>query len=35
MRGEMTWNEWFLGNLVLDIEEDNSPSQFKPIKCLF
>ena len=21
MRGEMTWNEWFLGNLVLDIEE--------------
>ena len=20
MRGEMTWNEWFLGNLVLDSE---------------
>lgn len=35
MRGEMTWNEWFLGNLVLDIEEDNSLPTLNPSSTYF
>ncbi len=25
MRGEMTWNEWFLGDLKMDVEENSIP----------
>ena len=30
MRGEMTWNEWFLGNLVLDIDEAQALPNLTP-----
>ena len=35
MRGEMTWNEWFLGNLVLDIEEAQNLPNLIPSTTYF
>ena len=35
MRGEMTWNEWFLGNLVLDIDEAQTLPNLTPSTTYF
>ena len=35
MRGEMTWNEWFLGNLVLDINEAQTLPNLTPSTTYF